>query len=141
MRTGNPRPSFLSLGSAFLDLAPPRCFKHGAPSVEKRRAAWEEGGAGGDLSLEEAEELVGLTRGSYFEALLAYRDRVGRAGSTPVLGDPVSRFVALENVLAATEAAVREAPADPFLNGLLVSTAVEHRAAMEGMAVTTTGIW
>ena len=134
----------------FLTGAASGSFVSGAWSglgIEGEAESSDEGGVLGrlsadeELSLDDAEGLVRLTEELYFDALLVYRDRVDRTSPEPSGGDPISRFVALENVLAATEAAVWEAPGDPFFNGLLVSTTAEHRAAMEGMAVTTTGIW
>lgn len=74
-------------------------------------------------AMQQAEQL-------YVDALVRYRWMValadeGDAGST----DPQRRYAALEYFLAAGEAAVREAPADPFMNGLLASVRAERQAA------------
>jgi hypothetical protein len=68
----------------------------------------------------------------YFETLAGYRDFLAESGFEPD-GDPVSRYVALGNVVAIAEEAVRLAPADPFLNGLLINTLVEREAVGRGM--------
>ena len=48
-----------------------------------------------------------------------------------VVADPLERYVALGNVLAVTESAVRSDPVDPFLNGLLIITRVYGDAACQ----------
>jgi hypothetical protein len=79
------------------------------------------------VSLSDAEKMVQVTEMLYSEALVNYRNQLIEAGFESE-GDPVSRYVALGNVLAITEEAVRLAPADPFLNGLLINTLVERDA-------------
>jgi hypothetical protein len=80
------------------------------------------------LSVEEAEEAVRLTESWYLSALLRYRDRLGSEGP-----DPLSRYLALETLMAAGQAALRDAPTDPFLNGLLVNMHAEREAALQGI--------
>ena len=58
---------------------------------------------------------------------LAYFREILAAGR--YLYDAQRRYAALEYFLAAGEAAVREAPADPFMNGLLASVRAERQAA------------
>ncbi len=92
------------------------------------------------LSLEEAETLVRLTEGWYLEALVRYHEEAGRSGSPTPL-DPLTRYAALETLMAAGHAAVRELPTDPFLNGLLVNMEAERTATLRGMQATTTQNW
>lgn len=80
------------------------------------------------LSVEEVEEAVRITESWYLAALLRYRDRAG--SKSP---DPFSRYLALETLVAAGQVALREAPADPFLNGLLVTMDAERQAALQGI--------
>jgi hypothetical protein len=47
--------------------------------------------------------------------------------------------MALGNVLAITEEAVRASPTDPFLNGLLINTLVERDAVERNMVVFAAG--
>jgi len=97
-------------------------------------------GEGGPGSVEEAEELVRLTENWYRSALLRYREEAGRGwGET----DPLDRYIALEALLAAGQAALREAPADPFLNGLLVNMQAEREAALRGIRTVSgeEGVW
>lgn len=90
------------------------------------------------FSLAEAQELVSVTHRWHLDAILLYRDRLERVGGTNPVADPVARFVAIEHLLSATEAAVRENPADPFLNGMLVSATAERRVALDGISLTST---
>jgi hypothetical protein len=87
-----------------------------------------------DLSLDEAEVLVRLTQEWHVDALSAYRSRLETATGAAVAGDPLGRLLVLENLVAVTELGVRESPADPFLNGLLVSAVAERQAAWEGIS-------
>jgi hypothetical protein len=127
-------------------------------------------GGGGPESLEEAEELVRLTESWYRSALLRYREEAarGRGDGGPsgsgqrALGpgefsspramiagagggdeDLLTRYIALEALLAAGQAAIREAPTDPFLNGLLVNMQAEREAALRGMRMVSReeGVW
>ncbi len=86
------------------------------------------------LSVEEAEEAVRITESWYLAALLRYRDRA-ESGSP----DPFSRYLALETLMAAGQVALREAPADPFLNGLLVTMNAERQAALQGIRTVSSG--
>lgn len=92
-------------------------------------------------SLEDSEDLVREAEEVYLQALFEYRDRLDRTDGALVRRNPVNHLVMLENVLAATEAAVREDPGDPFFNGLLVNTAAEHRATIESMSAINTVSW
>jgi len=97
-------------------------------------------GGGGPATLEEAEELVRLTETWYRSALLRYRDQAARGRSE---ADPLDRYIALEALLAAGQAALREAPTDPFLNGLLVNMQAEREAALRGIRTVSReeGVW
>ena len=44
--------------------------------------------------------------------------------------DPISRFAALEHLVMVSQAAVRQAPGDPFLNGFLASAMAERETAL-----------
>jgi hypothetical protein len=92
-----------------------------------------------DLSLENAEELVRLTEQWYLTALTRYRDRtLGRDAPPTGHGDPFTRYAALEALMAASQAAVREVPTDPFLNGLLVNMRAEREATLQGLRAAST---
>jgi hypothetical protein len=64
----------------------------------------------------------------YVAALVQYRQLVGEADPDATAGDPAVRYQALEHLVRAGQAAVRQAPADPFLNGLLASALAEQEA-------------
>lgn len=92
---------------------------------------------GGDASLfaasdnvEDAAARVRVAEEQYIVALTRYRQLLEDEGGDAASGDPRSRFAALEYLVAASQAAVRQAPADPFLNGLLASTLAERDATL-----------
>jgi hypothetical protein len=93
-----------------------------------------------DLSLQEAEELVRLTEEWYLAALVRYRERLeiedAPSGQGP---NPLTRVAALETLMAASRAAVREAPTDPFLNGVLVNMRAERDATLRGIQASAPG--
>ncbi len=115
----------------------------GAPTPGLLAALDRELGAS-DLSLEEAEEWVRLTEGWYVTALTRYREGT-LGGGDPGFGgpgDPLTRYAALEALMAAGQAAVREAPTDPFLNGLLLNMRAEREASLQGLrAASTAHLW
>jgi hypothetical protein len=81
-------------------------------------------------TVEEAAGAVRLAEERYVAALSRYRQLLVRHGGEGGVGDPASRFAALEYLVAAGQAAVRQAPADPFLNGLLASALAEREATL-----------
>jgi len=91
-----------------------------------------------ELTLEEVGHLVELTGAWHRTALTRYRERLDEAeGGTPQ--DPISRYAALEALMAAGRVAVREAPADPFLNGLLLNMQAERDATLRGLQAQSAG--
>lgn len=81
-------------------------------------------------SLDDAAAAVRVAEEQYVTALTRYRQLLAQDGGDVDVGDPRSRFAALEYLVAASQAAVRQAPADPFLNGLLASTLAEREATL-----------
>jgi hypothetical protein len=80
-------------------------------------------------TVEEAARLVQSAEDSYIEAIGRYNELVQLEGGVE-FGDPASRFAALDNLVNASRAALRLAPADPFLNGFLVSLTAERQAQL-----------
>lgn len=87
-------------------------------------------------TLAQAEDAVRMAEQEYMEALVRYRQMQddGQGGSD--VADPAGRFAALDALVATTQAAVREAPADPFLNGVLVSAMAEREAVLRRVSGT-----
>lgn len=92
------------------------------------------GGAGaGGLGLaaveattpEQAEQALIASEARYVAALSRYAELTG----TDVTDDPLNRLAALEGIVLTTRAALREAPADPVINGYHL-TALTQREAM-----------
>jgi len=103
-------------------------------------AALEGEGPSPSLTLEEAETLVRVTEEWYRTALIRYRERLeAHEGPGQMQANPMARFAALETLLMASRAAVRESPTDPFLNGLLVNMRAERDATLRGIQATTPG--
>lgn len=98
--------------------------------------------ATGARSLDEAAEIVRLTEQPYYAALARYQELsdVARGGSV-VEEDPAARMAALEALLAASRAAIRQAPGDPFLNGILVSTTAEREAFLRRVSTNGSSTW
>ena len=57
-----------------------------------------------------------------------YRQLATEPGMEEAAGDPAARYAALEYLVRAGQVAVRQAPADPFLNGFLASAQAEQQA-------------
>jgi hypothetical protein len=81
--------------------------------------------------VDDAAAAVRIAEATYMSALTRYRQLLEEQGGSDVIGDLSSRFAALEYLVAAGQAAVRQAPADPFLNGLLASTMAEREATLQ----------
>jgi len=82
------------------------------------------------VSQEVAEDHLQQAEQSYVSALAQYREVMADRGTGAATADPRNRFAALEYLVAASQAAVRQAPTDPFLNGLLASTLAEREATL-----------
>ena len=81
-------------------------------------------------SVQDAARDVRVAEERYVSALTAYREALAREGHEDFETDPNTRIAALEYLLAASKAAIRQAPADPFFNGLLASTMAEREAVL-----------
>ena len=71
----------------------------------------------------------------YVQAMSHYRELVARSGGDLDSSDPLSRYAVL-----VSQAAVRQAPGDPFLNGFLASALAERDVAAR-LVSTSTGGW
>lgn len=91
-------------------------------------------------SPEEAAEIVRMAERRYMDALVQYRQlhEVQDDGPEP---DPAARFAAIEYLVRASQAAVREVPADPFLNGFLASAMAEREAQLRQISTTGGDDW
>jgi len=81
------------------------------------------------LHVEDAATAVRVAEQGYVSAVARYRELMARAGGAQAPGeDPASRYAALEHLVLVSQAAVRQAPADPVLNGFLASALAERDA-------------
>ena len=81
-------------------------------------------------SLDEAASAVEMAEQQWMSALREFRRMSVEQNQRPVTRDPATRYAAIETLLAASQAAIREAPADPFFNSILVSALEEREATL-----------
>jgi len=81
------------------------------------------------VTVEDAASAVRMAEQGYVSAVSRYRELLAQDGSDDFGGDPASRYAALEHLVLVSQAAVRQAPGDPFLNGFLASALAERDAA------------
>jgi hypothetical protein len=81
------------------------------------------------VSVENAAGAVRAAEQQYVSAVSRYREIMEQQGGAATGVDPVSRYAALEHLVSVSQAAVRQAPGDPFLNGFLASALAERDAA------------
>lgn len=108
----------------------------GAPADAAFRPAGVEAG-----SVEEAARLVRLTERRYMDALVQYQQMVVAEGGESAIPDAEERFAALEYITRAGQAALREAPTDPFLNGLVASAVAEREAVLRSISTSPGENW
>ncbi len=80
-------------------------------------------------SVEDAATAVLVAEQGYVTAVSLYHELLARDGGSGGGGDPISRYAALEHVVSVSQAAIRQAPGDLYLNGLLASAIAERDAA------------
>jgi hypothetical protein len=78
---------------------------------------------------------VRTAEAAYLQALARYSEQ--RPASS-MLTDPVARLATLESILLTTKAALREAPADPVINGYHLTALAERDAVLKQIAVQQT---
>jgi hypothetical protein len=87
-------------------------------------------------TLTDAAAVVNLAERQYIDALVQYRQIMDAQGQPGMIGDPTSRFAAVEGIIAAGRAGVQAAPADPFSNGVLVSALAEREMILRNASLT-----
>lgn len=87
-------------------------------------------------NLAEAAQAVRLAERQYMDALLQYSQIRDAQGDPGYIGDPAARFAAVEAIVAAGRAALQQAPADPYVNGVLVSAIAEREALLRTASLT-----
>jgi hypothetical protein len=92
-------------------------------------------------TLDEAAADVRRAEQDYIQAMVRYRQLMEGGGQGAPSYDPASRFAALEAITAASQAAVREAPTDPFLNGILASVMAERQSYVQTLTQSNQDNW
>lgn len=80
-------------------------------------------------TIEEAASAVRIAEESYVAAFANLSELLAADGGETLVGDPLSRYAALEQLVSVSQAAVRHAPDDPYLNGVLTSALAERESA------------
>lgn len=92
-------------------------------------------------TVEDAASAVRVAEERYVNAVSRYRELMERDGVDDTMADPISRYAALEHLVSVSQAAVRQAPGDPFLNGFLASALAERDAAARMVSVSGRENW
>lgn len=92
-------------------------------------------------TVEDAASAVRVAEEEYVNAVSRYRELMERDGVDDTMTDPISRYAALEHLVSVSQAAVRQAPGDPFLNGFLASALAERDAAARMVSVSGRENW
>lgn len=87
-------------------------------------------------TVEEAAAAVRDAEQRYVRAVSQYRSILAAEGTDETDVDPISRYAALEHLVSVSQAAVRQAPGDVFLNGFLASALAERDAAARMVSLT-----
>ncbi len=98
-------------------------------AMTARTASGTPAAAAAASDVESAASAVRMAEQEYVDAVTRYRQLLAAEGGEQPTADPVSRFAALEHLVMVSQAAVRQAPGDPFLNGFLASALAERDAA------------
>jgi hypothetical protein len=93
------------------------------------------------LTVEDAASAVRAAEAQYVSAVSRYRELIDEQGGGSGGVDPVSRYAALEHLVSVSQAAVRQAPGDPFLNGFLASALAERDAAARLVSASSRDNW
>ena len=91
-------------------------------------------------SMEEAVRTVERAERAYMQALARYNELSGGNDGSRV-ADPLSVLTALEGLLAASQEAVRLAPADPVFNGFLVNVLAERQDVLRRISTSRDDDW
>ena len=92
------------------------------------------------FSADEAVRAVESAEQAYMQTLVRYRQLTGGSDG-PRVSDPLSRVTALEGLLAASQEAVRLAPADPVFNGFLVNVLAERQEVLRQISTSRDDDW
>lgn len=86
-------------------------------------------------SLSEAQEVLNQAEQAYMVALLQYRQILDAQQGPGAFGDPTKRLAGIEAILAASSAALEYAPADPYVNGVLLSGLAEREGIIRNASL------
>jgi hypothetical protein len=85
----------------------------------------------------DAAQALAEAEAAYLEALTRFTE----LSDEPFSGDPTARLVALESIVQATGVALRQAPADPVINGYHLSARGERDETLRQVAQLASAEW
>ncbi|HEX6939747.1 MAG TPA: hypothetical protein VF158_10075 [Longimicrobiales bacterium] len=90
-----------------------------------------------DDNIEDATRALAEAEAAYRAALARYTELAGGEAGT----DPIARLAALDNIVLTTRQALREAPADPVINGYHLAALAQREATMKQLVLTSGRTW
>jgi hypothetical protein len=87
--------------------------------------------------VEEAEQALRAAEASYLAAMIRYAELTGGGSER----DAVARLAALEGIVLTTRAALRQAPADPVINGYHLAAVAQRDAMLQQIATDDDDNW
>lgn len=96
----------------------------------------ETAGATVATNVDQAASAVREAEDRYVQAVSNYRTLLANDGLDDSSADPYTRYAALEHLVSVSQAAVRAAPGDAFLNGFLASALAERDAVARQVSLT-----
>jgi hypothetical protein len=87
--------------------------------------------------VEDAEQALRATEASYLAAMIRYAELTGGGSER----DAVARLAALEGIVLTTRAALRQAPADPVINGYHLAAVAQRDAMLREIAADDDDNW
>lgn len=91
---------------------------------------------------DEAERAVEVAQSNLMAALVQYQQFIDDDAGAAVVVDESRKFLALEDLIGASQRALELAPADPFINGMLVNAFAEREALLRNVSTSSSsGSW
>lgn len=91
-------------------------------------------------NVDEAARAIELAEQTYMQTLIRFR-QLSAGDDARRFEDPLSRAAALEGLLAASQEALRLAPADPVFNGFLVNVLAERQEVFRQISASGDDNW
>jgi hypothetical protein len=135
-------PAWMPAAAAIVLFLGGTAFGAGIDGIDAVDSAQDASGPVAAVStVEDAASAVRVAEQDYVTAVSRYRELMEQQGGSVPGGDPVSRYAALQHLVSVSQAAVRQAPGDPFLNGFLASALAERDVAARQVSTVSRDNW